>query len=334
MKKVLGIVLVLVVIGGAGFWEMRDKLINLSPLGDKKEIEKKVLEKYDFDSLKKRVNKSSEVKILGEPKEVNDRRKKEDYKIDFKSRVISFESQGKRIRGMMNYFNDGLKHPVIIMIRGYADKEGYYNGFGTWKAADRLAQKGFVTVGLDFLGFGGSDQESFDMLEARFEKATAVLDLIESVKKLDFVDPNKIGIWAHSNGGQIAISVLEATGKNYPTVLWAPMTNPFPKSVLDTASGLDDGGKLVIKAIADFEKKYDSRRYSIDNYYNWINAPIMIHQGTWDEWCKVEWQEDLQNKLKSLGKNVTLNIYPKDDHNLKKSWDTVVERDIEFFSRM
>lgn len=319
------------VIGGVGIWEKREELTNLSPIGQKKEIAEKKLEKYDFDNLRKRGGKFSEIKILGEPKEVNDKRKKEDYKINFESRVISFESEGKKIKGMMNYFNDKQKHPVIIMIRGYADKEGYYNGFGTWKAADRLAQNGFVTVSLDFLGFGGSDQESTDILEARFEKATAVLDLIESVKKLDFVDENKIGIWAHSNGGQIALSILEVTGKNYPTVLWAPMTNPFPKSILDTVSELDDGGKIVIKAVTEFEKIYDSRKYSIENYYQWIGAPIVINQGTWDEWCKVEWQQDLQNKLKNLGKNVTLNIYPKDDHNLKKNWEEVVKSDIVFY---
>jgi alpha-beta hydrolase superfamily lysophospholipase len=132
--------------------------------------------------------------------------------------------------------------------------------------ADELARNGFVTVSLDFLGFGLSDQESTDILEARFEKPVSVLDLIESVKSLDFVDPEKIGIWAHSNGGQIAISVLEITQKNYSTVLWAPMTNPFPQSVLETMDD-SEGGKIVKQKIADFEQDYDSKLYSIDNFY-------------------------------------------------------------------
>lgn len=35
-----------------------------------------------------------------------------------------------------------------------------------------------------------------ECLEARFEKPVD-LDLIESVKKMKYVDPDKIGIWAH-----------------------------------------------------------------------------------------------------------------------------------------
>jgi dienelactone hydrolase len=175
-----------------------------------------------------------------------------------------------------------------------------------------------------------SDGESKDILEARFEKPVGVLDLIESVKKLDYVDSSKIGIWSHSNGGQIAISVLEITGQTYPTVLWAPMTNPFPDSVLDTMDD-SENGKIVKQKIADFEKDYDSKLYSIDNFYNWIEAPILIHQGTADVWCKVNWQKDLQSRLKKIEKEVSLDIRQDNDHNLKQSWDEVIKMDIEFF---
>ncbi|MPM56554.1 hypothetical protein SDC9_103360 [bioreactor metagenome] len=217
------------------------------------------------------------------------------------------------------------------MIRGFAEAQGYFVGSGSWKMADELARNGFVTISLDFFGFGLSDQESTDILEARFEKPVSVLDLIESVKSLDFVDSEKIGIWAHSNGGQIAISVLETTSKNYPTVLWAPMTNPFPKSVLETIDENSESGKIVKDRIDQFEKEYDSKLYSIDNFYNDIQAPILIHQGTADEWCKVSWQKDLQNKLKKLGKEVILDVREGSDHNLKQSWDDVAKMDIEFF---
>jgi dipeptidyl aminopeptidase/acylaminoacyl peptidase len=171
------------------------------------------------------------------------------------------------------------------------------------------------------------------MMAARFEKVNAVLDLIESAKQLPWVDKNYIGIWAHSNGGQIALSVLEVIGGGYPTVLWAPMTNPFPQSVLDTASSLDDGGSAVNAAIAEFEKHYDPRRYAFENYYEWMNAPILIQQGTADDQVKVEWQQSVVNSLKKLGKEVSLVIYQGDDHNLSKSWNEAVGKDIEFLSK-
>jgi len=351
MKKSLIIIFsVLVVVGFYGWadgWFLINKKLEtgaaekpnvLSTQKEQKNIGP--LAQYNFENLKTRINKASEIKTIGKVLTVVEARKElvkrgnlKGKTFDFESRAISFESNGKRISGMMNLpvGYENKKSPAIIMIRGFADSEGYFIGSGSWKVADELAKNGFVTISLDFLGFGLSDGESKDILEARFEKPMGVLDLIESVKKLEFVEAEKIGIWAHSNGGQIAISILEITGKNYPTVLWAPMTNPFPNSVLDTIDENSESGKIVKTRIDEFEREYDSKLYSIDNFYDWIGAPILIHQGTADVWCKVEWQQDLQNKLKGLGKEVILDIRSGNDHNLKQDWDSVTEQDIKFF---
>ena len=313
----------------------------VSPKGDGGKGKVGYLTKYDFDSLKRRGGKVSRLAIEGGLPGVERRRK---YEIDFESKRFSFESEGKRITGMINRPRPQSRSDsygglaAIIMIRGYIDKAGYYTGSGTWRVADKLAEAGLVTVSIDFLGFGGSDGESEDMLEARFEKVPAVLDLVESVRALDFVDGGKIGIWAHSNGGQIALSVAEILGENMPTVLWAPMTNPFPDSVLDTADDLDDGGRMVIKVIEDFERNYDARRYAFENYYGWIKAPVIIHQGTGDYWCKLEWQEEVRDRLEAEGSakqnsyEVELYVWKGDDHNLSRNWEEVVEMDLRFFA--
>lgn len=345
MRKVFWLFLILMMVGG-GYWVFNNREIEIINPLVKIEVKKEKnigwLAKYNFENLRKRENKASEIKNIGKVLIVEEARKelvkRGDLKgktYDFESRAIGFDSNGKNISGMMNIPLTPMsnKLPVIIMIRGYADSEGYYIGSGSWKAADELARNGFMTVSLDFLGYGLSDMESTDILEARFEKVMSVLDLIESVKQLDVVDPNKIGIWAHSNGGQIAISILEITSKNYPTVLWSPMTNPFPKSILETIDDESEGGLKVKNRIEEFETEYDSKLYSIDNFYDWIEAPILIHQGTADEWCKVSWQKDLQSKLKKLGKEVTLDIRKGSDHNLKQSWEEVINQDVVFFKQ-
>lgn len=298
------------------------------------------LAQYNFENLKNRKYLASEITKIGKLTVIDEARKElikkgevaeDDF--NFESSVIIFSSNGKRISGMMNVpmGPKSNKMPAIIMIRGYADNQGYFVGSGSWRAADELARKGFVTVSLDFLGFGLSEMESKDILEARFEKPISVLDLIESVKKLEMVDSEKIGIWAHSNGGQIAISVLEISGGNYPTVLWAPMTNPFPQSVLETIDETSESGLEVKNKIENFEKEYESKLYSIDNFYSWIKAPILIHQGTEDPWCKVEWQENIKNNLNLLGKEVYLEIEEGNDHNFKQSWKEIMTKDILFF---
>lgn len=346
--KIFGIILILLISGGIfgwkmGWWKLENEFKNpISDIKNNRKVEKNTgyLAQYNFENLRKRENKSSKIEKIGKTLVVEEARKelikRGDLKgktFNFETSAVTFESNGKKISGMMNVplTTKSNKMPVIIMIRGFAEAEGYFIGSGSWKMADELARNGFVTISLDFLGFGLSDGESTDILEARFEKPVSVLDLIESVKSLEFVDPEKIGIWSHSNGGQIAISVLEITGMNYPTVLWAPMTNPFPKSVIETIDEESESGKIVKTRIEEFEKEYDSKLYSIDNFYNNISASILIHQGTADEWCKVSWQKELQNKLKKLGKEVDLDIRDDNDHNLKQSWDEVTKMDVEFF---
>lgn len=293
-------------------------------MGLEKQIVEQKLEKYDFDSLRKRGGQASKIQIIGEAEGIVQRRR--DVLQNVSTQIFTFQSNGKTISGTMN-----IPHPeysslkkAVIMVRGYAEKEGYYPGSGSWRMADQLVKEGYATFSIDFLGYGLSDAESEDVLEARFEKVVSVLDLIASVEAIPYIDKSKIGIWAHSNGGQIALSVLEVTGKRYPTVLWAPMTQTFPESVLSTI----DEGSPVKGIIEDFEKHYDARRYAFENYLHWINAPVVIMQGTADEWCKVEWQETLQSRMKSLGKDVELVVYPGADHNLSNppagGWEKAV----------
>jgi len=327
MSKRVGLgMLILFLVGVTGYFFWPRRIVN--PLANVQFTEKS-LEKYDFDSIAKRQGIASEIEILNNIPEVEKRRKE---KYSFTTREIRFKSDGKWISGMINFYPEKSSlSKVIIMIRGYAEKDGYYPGFGTWKVADELAKAGYTTVSLDFLGYGNSDSESADVLEARFHKVSEVLDLIESVKQLPWVDKAKIGIWAHSNGGQIALSVLEISGEKYPTVLWAPMTLAFPQSLIDMADEGEDKQK-AIDFVNLFNKYYDSRRYAFENYFEWINAPILIQQGTADSQVKVEWQQDVVNKLKLLKKDVELQIFKGADHNMNGLWQDAVKGDILFYN--
>jgi dipeptidyl aminopeptidase/acylaminoacyl peptidase len=234
---------------------------------------------------------------------------------------------------MLNLPQKQGKMPVIVMLRGYADDQVYFTGLGTRKGAAVFAENGFITLAPDFLGFSGSDTSSADILEARFERPVTILNLLASIKNLPQANTDKIFLWGHSNGGQIALSVLEISQKTMPTTLWAPVTKGFPESVLQYITDLDDQGLKVKKAIDDFQNLYDSNYYSIDHYWNDIQATIQVHQGTTDEYIDTEWTDNFVKTLKDLGKNITYYQYPKNDHNLSKDWDTVIQRDLQFFKK-
>jgi len=295
----------------------------ISPLGSNFFNRPKPLEKYSFENLRKREYQGSEIKLEKVIKEEE----------RYTSWLFSFQSDGKKVTGMLNIPKKLGKLPVVLMIRGYADEEIYFTGLGTRKGAGVFAENGFITLAPDFLGFGGSDTSSADILEARFERPITVLNLLASIKSLPQADQDKIFLWTHSNGGQIALSVLEISQKSIPTVLWAPVTKAFPESVLQYMGEMDDQGLKVKKAIDDFLSLYESKYFSIDQYWSDIKAPLQVHQGTADEYIDTEWTDSFVKTLKDLGKSVVYYKYSRNDHNLSRDWDLVVARDLEFFRK-
>lgn len=280
------------------------------------------LDKYSFEFLRKRVFTGSQIKIEKEMVKGS----------NFTSYLYTAKADGKKVSGQINIPDRDGWFPVIIMLRGYADNEIYSTGLGTRKPAEVFVENGYITIAPDFLGFGISDQPSSDILEARFEKPVTVLELLASVKNIKKADPNKIFIWGHSNGGQIALSILEITQRTIPTTLWAPVSKGFPESIL-TYTGDDENGQRVKNRINSFLSIYDPKKFSIDNYFADIKAPVQLHQGLADPLVKEEWSDNLADILKRGGNTVNYYKYPKSDHNLKQDWDEVVKRDLEFFKK-
>lgn len=266
---------------------------------------------------------------------------------EFKSCLFSFRFDptltpkiNKKMSGIINIpkNSEDSKYPVILMLRGYVDQKIYQSGTGTKNAAEYFAKNGFITVAPDFLGYGQSDSEAGNIFESRFQTYTTVLSLLSTFRDSSFAkatedkwDGKNIFIWAHSNGGQIALTILEITGKSYPTVLWAPVSKPFPYSILYYTDESDDGGKLIRKELAKFEELYDTDLFSLTKYFDLINAPIQINQGTADDAVPVNWSDNLVQTLKKLDKDITYYKYHGADHNLKPDWNIVIEKDLKFF---
>ncbi|MBI2032880.1 MAG: prolyl oligopeptidase family serine peptidase [Candidatus Levybacteria bacterium] len=206
-----------------------------------------------------------------------------------------------------------------------------------------MAKAGFITLAPDFLGYGQSDKPSQLSIEERFQTYTTALQLLSSLSTLNTAlekenqvtvrGNTSVGIWGHSNGGQIALSVLEISGRSYPTVLWAPVSKMFPYSILYYTDEFDDHGKLLRKVLAEFEKEYDVEKYSPTNYFDWIIAPIQLHQGVLDESVPMIWSDQLAEILKKKGKDVEYFTYPQENHNFTNgTWPLALSRSIAFYT--
>lgn len=323
---------VLLIAIGVGMWfYIRRERVVISPVGNIA-IEKP-LDKYTFERLKRKKFISSPIQI---GKKVQDGEA-------FVSYLFYFSDDGKKVSGLMNVPKTEGTYPVIVMFRGFVPKEKYASGEGTYHSAEFFAQNGFITLAPDFLGYGESDKPSNDSMEERFQTYTTVLSLLSSIPNLNQALKNiengivrakveNIGIWGHSNGGHIALSILAISGKNYPTVLWNPVSKAFPYSILFFTDDFDDHGKALRRVLADFEKEYDAEKYSPSNYYKWITAPVQLHQAIDDEAVPKKWSDQLEEELAKLKKDVTYFTYPGENHNFSQgSWQTVIQRSINFY---
>lgn len=291
----------------------------LNPGGE--QIEKKDLpyEKYSFENLAKRGGVASKIEVSGSK--------------------FYYESEGRRISGEINKptRTDLVgKYPIVVMARGYVEKEIYKTGIGTHNAAKYFADHGYTTYAPDFSGYGESDPEDPNALGARLVKPVEILDLIASLPQ-----NLPIYLWGHSNGGQIMLSVAEILGKSglqgvtlKGLTLWAPVSKPFPYNILYYTDDATDSGKWLRGQVAEFEQTYDVFNYSVDRYYDWIAMPIQLHQGSSDEAVPKVWSDALVESLKLKDKRVIYFVYPGADHNLRGVWDTVVAHDVEWFKSL
>ena len=292
----------------------------------------KPLLRYTFENLKNTQFPESEI-TFGEKMDETENYITQKFYFDVPEKPES--PNFLKVSGLANIPKKEGDYPVIIMFRGYIPKETYKPGAGSQPSAKILAKNGFITLTPDFLGYGESASASATFFEDRFQTYVTALTLLSSLSSLKEnlnADITRVGIWGHSNGGHIALATLAVSGVNYPTVLWAPVSKPFPYSILFYTDETDDHGKELRKALSFFEKDYDTELFSPANYYSWIKAPIQIHQGTNDEEVLSWWTDELVKALKKNGTDVSYFKYPGADHNLLPSgWNNAVLREIKFF---
>jgi dipeptidyl aminopeptidase/acylaminoacyl peptidase len=283
--------------------------------------------KYSIENLSSATFKSSDI-VIGKILKDNPKFTSYEFTMQFSP---DFSDNLKTTSGLINIPKGTGPFPVVVMYRGYVDQTQYTIGEGTQPAATVFANNGYITVAPDFLGYADSSPEAADAFESRFQTYVTATTVLKSVSSLKDWDGKNIFIWAHSNGGQVALTTLEITGVTYPTVLWAPVSRPFPNSILIYTNESDDQGKYLIAQLAAFEETYDANLFSLTGYLDKIKAPIQLNQGTGDTEVPYFWSDDLAKSLKAATVSATYIKYPGADHNMNPLWNSAVENAMKFF---
>ncbi|MFI5265413.1 MAG: alpha/beta hydrolase family protein [Candidatus Levyibacteriota bacterium] len=341
MKKILWIILVIIILTLVfSFLYLSKNQELLSPLA---KLTPKPLLSYTFQNLKKDTFPKTDI-ILG--RKISENSTSISQLFYYKTPKSPNSKTLETVSGLLNIPKKPGNYPVIIMFRGFVPDNIYAPGIGTQPSASQLVKSGYITLAPDFLGFGESASPSADSFENRFQTYTTALSLFSSLSTLNqglnasysgqlTADISKVGVWGHSNGGHIALSVLAISGKPYPTVLWAPVSKSFPYSILYYTDESDDQGKALRLALSQFENIYNVYDFSPERYYKWIKAPILINQGTADQEVPYWWSDSLTSILKKNKVDVTENILLGADHNMlpMSTWSLAITATIDFYNK-
>lgn len=120
---------------------------------------------------------------------------------------VSFYSEGKLLQGML-YFPDrmepGKKYAALLPCSGYNG----FNAFYPKLFARSFTEQGFICLGFDYRGFGGSEGEAGRVILD--EQADDARNAITFLGHQQEVDPHKIGILGWGMGASHAIRVAAA----------------------------------------------------------------------------------------------------------------------------
>ncbi|MCH7730130.1 alpha/beta fold hydrolase [Patescibacteria group bacterium] len=240
---------------------------------------------------------------------------------------VSYLSDGLKIFAAMNVPTGSSElaegFPVIVLNHGYFNQLTFKTGDGTRTMADILAKSGYLTLASDYRCHGGSDCDGVSRGH-RAEYSADVMNLLSSVRNIKQADAQRIGVWGHSMGGEVALKVLEINEQVKAAVLWAPTIDSAGRS----------GSRWGRRRATESTDSQSFKEASSMNYLSYITAPIQLHHGTADSEVPYEWSVELDEKLKEAGKNVEFFTYEGQDHNFKNlGWGKISPRTVEFFDK-
>lgn len=246
---------------------------------------------------------------------------------------IDHPSDELTITGIMQIPSGQGPFPVVLLNHGYIPHARYWSGADTWRAAEYLSARGYLTLASDFRTWGESDSgDNF----FRTGLLIDALNLVSSVESIPQADANRIGMWGHSMGGGVATKALTVDPRIKAAVLYAPVSGNDREVVERWGVGVRrETPEQLVRAYGDAVFRPDFlERTSPINYFDFVTAPVQIHIGSADTSTPPEWSDDLNEALAKAGREVDYFVYPGQGHALQgESWQLFMERVTDFFDR-
>ncbi len=269
--------------------------------------------------------------------------------INYHQYIASYKSEGLKIYALLtmpigNPPTGGW--PAIIFNHGFIPPAQYRTTERYVAYVDGFARNGYVVFKSDYRGHGNSEGQP---TSAYYSKAYAVdvLNALSSIKKYSGVNPNKIGMWGHSMGGNLTLRALVVDLLDIKVaVIWGGVVGSYDDLINNwqrrvsyqppppELANRNRGREALISQYGTLAQNPDFWN-SIDPtfFISDIKSPIQLDVGGADEEVPVDFSQKLRDKLQTVGKVVEYFEYPGSDHNISQAFNQAIENSLRFFDK-
>lgn len=264
---------------------------------------------------------------------------------NYRRYIASYRSDGLKIFGLLAVPNGSRPKtgwPVIIFNHGYIPPAQYRTTERYVGYVDAIARSGYIVFKSDYRGHGSSEGQPTSAYGSP-GYTVDVLNAVTSLQRFPDADPNRIGMWGHSMGGNITLRALVIDPRIKAAVIWAGVTASYQDLLENWHPPPGNGPPPSARGTwrQDWLARYGApeqnpgfwNSISPMAYLADISAPIQIHHGTADVEVPLAFSQNLADQLRTQGKTVELYSYPGADHNISEGFSVAMARSIVFFDR-
>lgn len=266
--------------------------------------------------------------------------------------IVSYKSEGLKQYALLTVPNgdppaEGF--PAIVFNHGYIPPSEYRTTEKYVAYTDAFSRNGYVLIRPDYRGHGNSEGVARGGYGSN-DYTIDVLNALGSIKKLDYVNPEKIGFWGHSMGGHITLRSMVTDSSIKAGVIWAGVVAPYEdlfnrwrrRGDLSPTPGVSPtpsrrGGAWRQSLSDEYGSPEENKEFwaglSANSFLADISGPVQLHHATGDDSVPYEFSEELAKDLEKEGKEVEVYIYQGDDHNISSNFGTAITRSVEFFDK-
>jgi len=285
---------------------------------------------------------------------------------NYSQHIVSYQSEGYKNYALMTIPKETKPDtgwPVIVFNHGYIPPAEYRTTERYVAYVDRIARSGYIVFKPDYRGFGSS--EGGNVIGGGYGLpgyTVDVLNAVASLKAYEDADPDRIGMWGHSMGGQLTLRAMVVSKDIKAGAVWGGVVSRYPDIIArwDFTRNTDhfpEMTRMPLSAsqsssvnwlqdfsgwVEEFTTMYGTPDQNPDfwatispnSYLSDLSGPIQLHHSVTDEMVPVAWSETLVEEFNAAGiSSYEFYSYPDDNHNISANFGIAMDRTIAFFDK-